>query len=119
MDLKCVLGPSFVCYCLLFLSIFLSLSLTDWLLCRFSLLLSLVNFVIYLFYSAFFLLLSLPSYRHQIAMKTLDGGRIGIAAQALGIAQAAFEVAAKYANDRKAFGTPIGKLQVSGCKRVE
>jgi butyryl-CoA dehydrogenase len=43
----------------------------------------------------------------KIAMATLDCGRIGIAAQALGIARAAFEAAARYACDRKTFGKPI------------
>lgn len=47
----------------------------------------------------------------KIAMTTLDGGRIGIAAQALGIAQAAFEAAVAYSQERKAFGAPIAKLQ--------
>ena len=47
----------------------------------------------------------------KIAMSTLDGGRIGIAAQALGIAQAAFEAAVRYAKERTAFGAPIAKLQ--------
>jgi len=47
----------------------------------------------------------------KIAMGTLDGGRIGIAAQALGIAQAAFEEAVAYAKDRKAFGQPISQFQ--------
>lgn len=42
---------------------------------------------------------------------TLDGGRIGIAGQALGIAQAALEAAVKYAHERVAFGKPIDKLQ--------
>lgn len=42
-----------------------------------------------------------------IAMATLDGGRIGIAAQATGISRAAFEVAAKYSTEREAFGKPI------------
>jgi butyryl-CoA dehydrogenase len=42
-----------------------------------------------------------------IAMKTLDNGRIGIAAQALGIAQAALEEAVKYGHERKQFGRPI------------
>jgi len=44
-------------------------------------------------------------------MKTLDGGRIGIAAQALGIATAALEASKKYARERQAFGAPIAKLQ--------
>jgi len=47
----------------------------------------------------------------KIAMQTLDGGRIGIAAQALGIAQAAYEAALAYAKDRKAFGQPITQFQ--------
>jgi butyryl-CoA dehydrogenase len=47
----------------------------------------------------------------KIAMSTLDGGRIGIAAQALGIARAAFDGARAYALERKAFGKPIGELQ--------
>ncbi|HET6506662.1 MAG TPA: acyl-CoA dehydrogenase family protein [Baekduia sp.] len=44
----------------------------------------------------------------RIALSTLDGGRIGIAAQAVGIAQAALDVAAGYAKERHAFGRPIG-----------
>jgi butyryl-CoA dehydrogenase len=47
----------------------------------------------------------------KIAMATLDGGRIGIAAQALGIARAALEKAAAYAKERKAFGEPIANKQ--------
>ena len=47
----------------------------------------------------------------KIAMKTLDGGRIGIAAQALGIAQGAFEAAVRYAKERKQFGLPIANFQ--------
>jgi butyryl-CoA dehydrogenase len=52
-----------------------------------------------------------PGDGFKIAMHTLDGGRVGIAAQALGIAQAALEEGAKYANIREQFGAPIGKLQ--------
>ena len=44
-------------------------------------------------------------------MSTLDGGRIGIAAQALGIARAAFEEARSYAKERKSFGQEIAKFQ--------
>jgi alkylation response protein AidB-like acyl-CoA dehydrogenase len=44
----------------------------------------------------------------RIAFQTLDGGRIGIAAQAVGIAQAALDVASGYARERHAFGRPIG-----------
>ena len=47
----------------------------------------------------------------KIAMSTLDGGRIGIAAQALGIARAAYEGARKYSTEREAFGSPISELQ--------
>ncbi len=47
----------------------------------------------------------------KIAMSTLDGGRIGIASQALGIARAAFEEARDYAKERVAFGKPIAELQ--------
>lgn len=47
----------------------------------------------------------------KIAMKTLDGGRIGIAAQALGIAQGAYEEALKYARERKQFDQPISSFQ--------
>ena len=47
----------------------------------------------------------------RIALSTLDGGRIGIAAQAVGIAQAALELATGYAGQRRAFGAPIGRLQ--------
>ena len=47
----------------------------------------------------------------RVAMTTLDGGRIGIAAQALGIAQAAYDVARAYALERRAFGHRIGDFQ--------
>jgi alkylation response protein AidB-like acyl-CoA dehydrogenase len=47
----------------------------------------------------------------KIAMATLDGGRIGIAAQALGIAQRAFDLAVQHAKTRLAFGKPIGSNQ--------
>lgn len=47
----------------------------------------------------------------RIAMKALDGGRIGIAAQALGIAEAALEESVKYAKEREQFGKPIAKFQ--------
>jgi alkylation response protein AidB-like acyl-CoA dehydrogenase len=46
-----------------------------------------------------------------VAMNTLDGGRIGIASQALGIARAALEAAAEYSKTRVQFGAPISKLQ--------
>ena len=47
----------------------------------------------------------------KVAMKTLDGGRIGIAAQALGIAQGAFDAAVAYAKERKQFDRPIAGFQ--------
>ena len=47
----------------------------------------------------------------SIAMKTLDGGRIGIAAQALGIAEGAFEEAVNYMKERKQFGKPLSSFQ--------
>ncbi len=47
----------------------------------------------------------------RVAMGTLDGGRIGIAAQALGIAEAAFRYAKKYASERIQFGNPLSNLQ--------
>lgn len=47
----------------------------------------------------------------SIAMKTLDGGRIGIASQALGIAQGAIDETVKYTKERKQFGKPIAKFQ--------
>jgi len=55
-------------------------------------------------------LLGKPGEGFKIAMSTLDGGRIGIAGQALGIAQASLDVATKYATERTAFGSPIGSM---------
>lgn len=55
----------------------------------------------------------------KIAMETLNGGRIGIASQALGIAQGAFEAALKYSQERKAFGKPISQLQAIQFKLAE
>ena len=52
----------------------------------------------------------------KIAMATLDGGRIGIASQALGIAQGAFEHAVEYAKERVQFGIPIAHQQVNSFK---
>ncbi len=48
---------------------------------------------------------------YKVALSTLDGGRIGIAAQAAGIAQGAFEAALKYSKERLAFGHPIAEFQ--------
>ena len=47
----------------------------------------------------------------NFAMNTLNGGRIGIAAQAIGIAEASLDAAIKYAKERKAFGTEISNFQ--------
>jgi butyryl-CoA dehydrogenase len=47
----------------------------------------------------------------KIAMGALDGGRIGIAAQAVGIARAALEASVTYAKERRSFGVPIGQHQ--------
>ncbi len=47
----------------------------------------------------------------KLAMIALDGGRIGIASQAVGTARACLEASVKYAKDRKAFGQPIGEFQ--------
>jgi alkylation response protein AidB-like acyl-CoA dehydrogenase len=55
--------------------------------------------------------LGAPGAGMRIALATLDGGRIGIAAQAVGIAQAALELATSYARERAAFGGPIARFQ--------
>lgn len=55
----------------------------------------------------------------KIAMTTLDGGRIGIAAQALGIAQGAIDEAVKYVKERKQFGKPISAFQNTQFKLAE
>jgi alkylation response protein AidB-like acyl-CoA dehydrogenase len=60
-----------------------------------------------------------PGGGMRIALATLDGGRIGIAAQAVGIAQAALDVAAAYAKERTAFGGPIGRFQAIGHKLAD
>ena len=54
-----------------------------------------------------------------IAMTTLDGGRIGVSAQALGIAQGALDKAAQYAKEREQFGKPIGKFQAIQWKLAD
>ncbi|ADU66131.1 acyl-CoA dehydrogenase domain-containing protein [Desulfurispirillum indicum S5] len=56
-------------------------------------------------------LLGSESEGFKVAMKTLDGGRIGIAAQALGIAQGALDHAVAYARERRQFDQPIGNFQ--------
>lgn len=55
----------------------------------------------------------------KFAMQTLEGGRIGIAAQALGLASGAFELAVKYAGQRKAFGTEIANHQAVAFKLAD
>ena len=55
----------------------------------------------------------------KVAMSTLDGGRIGIAAQALGIARAALEDALAYASERKTFGKPIAQHQAIQFKLAD
>jgi len=55
----------------------------------------------------------------RIAMATLDGGRIGIAAQALGIARAAMEDAITYAKERRQFGRPIAEFQATQWKLAD
>jgi alkylation response protein AidB-like acyl-CoA dehydrogenase len=55
----------------------------------------------------------------KFAMKTLEGGRIGIAAQALGIAAGAYELALAYAQERKAFGKPIADHQAIAFKLAD
>ena len=54
-----------------------------------------------------------------MAMAALDGGRVGIAAQAIGIARAAFHAAAAYAEQREAFGRPIREFQGVGFKLAD
>ena len=55
----------------------------------------------------------------KVAMRALDGGRIGVGSQALGIAQAALEASAKYANERSQFGQPIGNFQAIQWKLAD
>lgn len=55
----------------------------------------------------------------KFAMKVLSGGRIGIASQALGIAQGAFELAAAYAKERETFGKPIAQHQAIAFKLAD
>ena len=53
-----------------------------------------------------------PGAGFKIAMTVLDAGRIGIASQALGVAEAAYEASVQYAREREAFGQPIGAFQM-------
>ena len=63
--------------------------------------------------------LGAPGGGMRIALGTLDGGRIGIAAQAVGIAQAALDLATGYAKERAAFGGPIARFQAIQQKLAE
>ncbi|ALN75528.1 acyl-CoA dehydrogenase family protein [Aureimonas sp. AU20] len=56
---------------------------------------------------------------YRIALANLEGGRIGIAAQAVGMARAAFEAATTYAKDRQSFGKPIIEHQAIGFKLAD
>jgi alkylation response protein AidB-like acyl-CoA dehydrogenase len=56
---------------------------------------------------------------YRIALSALEGGRIGIAAQSLGMARSAFEVAVEYAKDRQSFGTAILNHQAVGFRLAE
>ncbi|MFN5914830.1 MAG: acyl-CoA dehydrogenase [Chitinophagaceae bacterium] len=64
-------------------------------------------------------LIAEPGFGFQFAMKTLDGGRIGIAAQALGIAAGAYERSVAYAKERKAFGKEIAHHQAIQFKLAD
>ncbi len=63
--------------------------------------------------------LGADGFGFKFAMKTLEGGRIGIAAQALGLASGAYELAVKYAKERKAFGTEIINHQAIAFKLAD
>ena len=63
--------------------------------------------------------LGADGFGFNFAMKTLEGGRIGIASQALGIASGAFERAVKYSKERKAFGTEISNHQSVAFKLAD
>ena len=56
---------------------------------------------------------------YKIALSSLEGGRIGIAAQSLGMARSAFDVAVAYAKDRESFGTPIVNHQAVGFRLAD
>jgi len=64
-------------------------------------------------------LLGETGFGFKIAMKTLDAGRIGIASQALGIAQASIDCAKAYSKDRMAFGAPISRFQAIQMKLAD
>ncbi|MGE5520045.1 MAG: acyl-CoA dehydrogenase family protein, partial [Candidatus Dadabacteria bacterium] len=60
-----------------------------------------------------------PGFGFKFAMKTLAGGRIGIASQALGIASGAYELALRYSKERKSFGTEISNHQIIAFKLAD
>ena len=60
-----------------------------------------------------------PGEGFKLAMKTLDGGRIGVGAQGLGIAEGAWEIARKYLVERQQFGKPLCKQQTIAFKMAE
>lgn len=60
-----------------------------------------------------------PGFGFRFAMKTLSGGRIGIASQALGIASGAYELSLRYSKERKAFGTEISNHQAIAFKLAD
>ena len=63
--------------------------------------------------------IGVDGFGFKFAMKVLSGGRIGIAAQALGIAGGAYELAVAYAKERKTFGKPIGQHQAIAFKLAD
>lgn len=63
--------------------------------------------------------IGVDGFGFKFAMQTLSGGRIGIAAQALGIAQGAYELAVKYSKERQAFGKEISKHQAIAFKLAD
>ncbi len=63
--------------------------------------------------------IGVDGFGFKFAMQTLEGGRIGIAAQALGIASGAYELALQYSKERKAFGKTISDLQAIQFKLAD
>mgnify|MGYP003375046033 FL=1 len=64
-------------------------------------------------------MIAAPGKGFALAMKSLDGGRIGVAAQGLGIAKGAFEIAKNYLKEREQFGKPLCKQQYLSFKMAE
>ena len=64
-------------------------------------------------------MIAAPGKGFGLAMKTLDGGRIGVGAQGLGIAEGAWEIARKYLMERQQFGKPLCKQQTIAFKMAE